>query len=184
MSERETINKWLNYYADKFGVNRDYVHAIAHIESRHRHHVDGSVITSPAGAVGVMQLMPETAEDLGVNRYNLKDNIKGGVKYFAQRIKLADGDINKAIAMYYSGIGNVQRNDSLNWPSVQRYISNFWDLVGKEPPKRELIAVGNKWHTPITKLTSGKLEGINMDILFLLIFVIILAVILSSLKGG
>lgn len=178
MSERKTINKWLNYYADKFGVNRDYVHAIAHIESRHRHQVDGGVITSPAGAVGVMQLMSGTAGDLGVNRYNLRDNIKGGVKYFSQRIRLADGDINKAIAMYYSGIGNVQRNDSLNWASVQRYISNFWDLVGKEPPKREPVLVVNKWYTPIKKLVPEKVEDINMEILPLLIIVIMLGLIL------
>jgi len=129
LTEREKIIFLLNQAADRHGVDRRYIHSIAHIESRHRHFVSGNVIQSRAGALGVMQLMPATAAGLGVNPINLEDNIEGGVRYFRQRLDLAGGDVPTAIAMYYAGIGNVRRNNALHWPGVQTYIRNFQGLV-------------------------------------------------------
>lgn len=133
MSEREKIVTLLNQAADRHGVDRRYVQAIAHIESRHRQFTnDGNILTSRVGAMGVMQLMPTTAQGLGVNPRNLEGNIEGGVRYFRQRIDLAGGDIPTAIAMYYAGIGNVQRRGALQWAGVQRYIHNFQNLINSE----------------------------------------------------
>ena len=137
-------------------------HAIAHIESRHRHIVDGKVITSHAGARGVFQLMPATARDLGVNPDNLRENIRGGIRYFSQRLKLADGDVDKAVAMYYAGIGNVERRGALQWEGVQRYIRNFRALIEQAQP-----------------VTQAPLD-INLDFwIYIIIGVLVLAIILE-----
>jgi len=130
MDAKAYIIDLLNQAADRHGVDRRQVHAIAHIESRHRQWLpDGSVIRSRSGALGVMQLMPATAVGLGVNPSILEENIEGGVRYFRQRLDLAAGDVNTAVAMYYAGIGNVRRENALHWPRVQRYLQSFHYLL-------------------------------------------------------
>jgi len=122
---REAINNAINHFSDLHSVPRVFSHAIAHIESRHRQTVGGRILTSPSGAQGVMQLMPATARGLGVNPLDYRQNIEGGIRYFAQRLRLSGGDVPTAIAMYYAGIGNVQRNRAIEWPGVQAYIRRF-----------------------------------------------------------
>jgi soluble lytic murein transglycosylase-like protein len=59
---------------------------------------------SPKGAVGLMQLMPATAFALRVhNRFQIEDNIHGGVAYLAWLIRLFRGDLRLAIAAYIVG---------------------------------------------------------------------------------
>ena len=64
--------------------------------------------TSSAGARGVMQLMPETARDLGVDPYDLHANIDGGVGYLARQLRRF-GDVRLALAAYNAGPEAVQR---------------------------------------------------------------------------
>jgi len=75
--------------------------------------------------------MPATARGLGVDPHDYRQNIEGGIRYFAQRLRLSGGDVPKAIAMYYAGIGNVQRRGALEWPGVQTYIRRFNEFVQK-----------------------------------------------------
>jgi len=63
---------------------------------------------SKAGAIGVMQLMPATAAQLGVDPYNAGQNIQGGVTYLAQMLSRFT-DPAQALAAYNWGAGNVQK---------------------------------------------------------------------------
>lgn len=57
---------------------------------------------SSAGAIGIMQLMPKTARELGVDPYDLKDNIKGGVLYLKRQLRRF-GRVDHALAAYNWG---------------------------------------------------------------------------------
>lgn len=69
---------------------------------------------SPAGAIGMMQLMPETARAMGVNDpTDPTQNIDGGSRYLRQMIDRFDGDLPKAIAAYNCGPDRVAQNGGI-----------------------------------------------------------------------
>ena len=71
-------------------------------------------VVSTAGAVGVMQLMPETAQGLGVrNSKDPRENIDGGVRYLKQLMTTFDGDLTKVVAAYNAGPQAVQKYNGI-----------------------------------------------------------------------
>ncbi|MGN0170682.1 MAG: lytic transglycosylase domain-containing protein [Lachnospiraceae bacterium] len=91
--------------ADKYNVDVNLLKAIAKQESNFH-----STSTSHAGAQGIMQLMPATAEYLGVDDpYDPEQNIMGGAKYISRLLKQYDGNITLALAAYNAGSGNVKK---------------------------------------------------------------------------
>lgn len=84
--------------AQKYQVDPKLVSAVAEAESDFSQDA-----RSGAGAVGVMQLMPETAAALGVNPYDARENIDGGAHYLRQMLDTFGGDVRKAVAAYNAG---------------------------------------------------------------------------------
>ena len=90
---------WVVYYARVYRVPVELVEAIIEVESGWEPYA-----VSPKGAVGLMQLMPETAYKFRVrNRFWVEENIRGGVVYLAWLIGLFRGDLRLAVASYYAG---------------------------------------------------------------------------------
>lgn len=80
---------------------------------------------SRTGAVGMMQLMPKTAERFGVkDRTDPEENILGGAKYLKVLLKRFDNDQSLAIAAYNAGEGNVKKhgNKIPPFPETQKYV--------------------------------------------------------------
>jgi hypothetical protein len=105
-------------------------------------HFDNSSRSS-VGAVGIAQLMPDTAAMLSVNPYNRKENIIGGVKYLGQmidRYKTWDKPFLYAEAAYNAGPGAVDRargvpnySETMNYVrTVEQTRSDIWKLAGRE----------------------------------------------------
>lgn len=103
--------------AKTYNVDINLLKAIAKTESD----FDPSC-TSSSGAMGVMQLMPFTAEELGVkNAYDAHDNIMGGAKLIASHIEKYNGDLSLSLAAYNAGSGAVARAGGVP-ASAKRYV--------------------------------------------------------------
>ena len=101
----EEIAKMVRVAAQKYGVDPKLALAVAQTESNMT-----ADAVSPAGAVGIMQLMPETARAMGVrNIYDPRENIDGGMKYLKQMLTTFNGDIEKSVAAYNAGPGSVTK---------------------------------------------------------------------------
>jgi hypothetical protein len=91
--------------AQKYDVDPALVAAVVETESRFHPRAK-----SPVGAQGLMQLMPRTGHWLGAtNLYDPEQNVDAGVRYLKYLQVRFDGNLNKAIAAYNGGEGNVQR---------------------------------------------------------------------------
>ena len=100
----DELNQYFQLAADTYGVDVKLLKCIAYAESN----FDPNA-TSRSGAMGVMQLMPKTAESLGVtDGYDAKQNILGGAKYIARQLGYFDGNIEYALAAYNAGPNRVQ----------------------------------------------------------------------------
>lgn len=114
--------------ADEEGVPRERLLAQAIAESNG----DQSVI-SPVGAIGVMQLMPETAEALGVDPDNIEQNIRGGALYLKQQYEQF-GDWSLAHAAYNAGPNAVKRYGGIPpYAETQKYVDRINGLAGNIP---------------------------------------------------
>jgi soluble lytic murein transglycosylase-like protein len=90
-------------WAEHFGVSRELVRAVIEAESNWNPRA-----VSPAGAVGLMQLMPNTAAAFRVgNRFDAAENIRGGVAYLAFLIEECGGDLRLVVGSYNAGHGRV-----------------------------------------------------------------------------
>ena len=105
-------------------VDARLVNAVAQAESGG----DQSAV-SPVGAIGVMQLMPDTAAGLGVNPYDKKQNIEGGAKYLREMLDTFGGDVRKAVAAYNAGPAAVKAYGGVPpYPETQAYVDRVLDL--------------------------------------------------------
>ncbi len=87
------------YYAQVYQVPPALVDAVIQVESSWNPYA-----VSTKGAAGLMQLMPATAARFGVrDRFNIRENIRGGVAYLAWLIRLFRGDLRLAVAAYFVG---------------------------------------------------------------------------------
>jgi len=89
---------------------------------------------SQKGAVGLMQLMPMTAQRLGVNdRCNPSQNVSGGVRYLAWLMRLFHNDLRLVAAAYYAGEDKIiQRGLSYRNPDVLAYVSRIRTVYLRE----------------------------------------------------
>jgi soluble lytic murein transglycosylase-like protein len=116
-----TIADLIRRYSAANGVDYSLANAVAKRESGFN-----PTAVSKAGAMGIFQLMPGTARDLGVDDpFDAEQNIDGGTRYLSQLLSRYDGDYSKALAAYNWGMGHVDK-------SVTRYGDSWFQHLPGE----------------------------------------------------
>jgi soluble lytic murein transglycosylase-like protein len=98
-------------------------------------------VVSSKGAVGLMQLMPQTARWLGVNnRCDIRQNIWGGVRYLAWLIRRFRGDLRLVTAAYYTGENTIGvKGLRYKNPDVILYVASVRSFYVRQPKDRHFI---------------------------------------------
>lgn len=92
-------NDLIKNYSRQIGVPAELVHSVIKVESNYNEKA-----VSPKGAMGLMQLMPETAKFYGVaDPFNPEENIRGGILFLKDLIRLYGGRTNYVLAAYNAG---------------------------------------------------------------------------------
>jgi soluble lytic murein transglycosylase-like protein len=105
----------------KHGLKPEFVQSVAAAESAFRPNA-----VSPKGALGLMQLMPDTAAELGVNPHDPAQNAEGGARYLRQLLEKYKGRpdaVRLALAAYNAGPGAVQKYGTIPpYRETQQYV--------------------------------------------------------------
>ncbi len=157
------IDRMVEQTANRLNVDPELVHAIIRVESGY----DSQAVSSK-GAMGLMQLIPATAQRFGVaNPFDPKQNIEGGVNYLKYLLNLFGGNLPLSLAAYNAGEHAVQRSGGIPAiPETQNYVRKITSIyqsgdapiaartTAKEPPR-----------TPITRSVDefGVVHFTNVD---------------------
>jgi hypothetical protein len=123
-----TVDAYIQEASQQYGVPEKLIRSVVDAESSFNPEAG-----SEAGAYGYMQLMPETAEALGVNRYDPRENILGGTKYLRQQLDAFGGDVEKALAAYNAGPGAVKEYNGVPpYAETQNYVQKIMSSLNDE----------------------------------------------------
>lgn len=116
---RGDIDTTLRAAAELYQLPEAFLRAVMRVESNFKPQA-----VSSAGAIGLMQLMPRTAESIGVrNPHDPHQNIYGGARYLRILANLFDGDIVLTLAAYNAGQGAVKRYGGVPpYPETRSYV--------------------------------------------------------------
>jgi len=121
---------WFVDYTDRYGVELNLTLAVAKRES-----LFCQKAVSNAGAVGIMQLMPETAEELSLKislplkRHHMEHNIRMGIYYLGQQLLTFQGNTELAVKAYNAGPTHVKRVMAGEIPDYYEQTRDYWVAI-------------------------------------------------------
>lgn len=184
MEETTNLDEIFERASVKYKVPLNLLKAIGKAESDFR--IDA---VSKSGAQGVMQLMPKTAEELGVtDAFDPEQNIMGGAKYISDLLKRYDGDTKLALAAYNAGMNNVKKYGGVPpFKETQNYVVKVMKYMEQDFTAGKVKTTVDKaseamkaaagvpissipnWHTP-PAFPNGKLSTDNISDMLDLLF--------------
>jgi soluble lytic murein transglycosylase-like protein len=118
--------------ADRYGLPRALVRSVMSAESGLQ-----AKALSPKGAIGLMQLMPGTAQELGIDPWDPAQNVDAGVRYLRLLLEKYDGGLWHALAAYNAGPGAVDKYKGVPpYRETIRYIDSIQRKMEKSPAAR------------------------------------------------
>jgi soluble lytic murein transglycosylase-like protein len=111
--------KFIMDAAERYRLDPELIRAIIKVESSFNPYA-----VSEKGAMGLMQLMPETAKEMQVGTpFEAKENIMGGSRYLRKMLNLFDGDLRLGLAAYNAGPNKVMENGAIpKIPETEQYV--------------------------------------------------------------
>lgn len=121
----------ISEHSRRMGVSADLVRAVIQVESAFN-----PTAVSTKGAMGLMQLMPATALELGVsNPFEPDENIRGGVQYLKRLLVRYNDKVELALAAYNAGMGNVEKYGAVPpFKETQSYVKRITGAAPTAPP--------------------------------------------------
>ena len=126
---RQKFQQLIAKAAAKHQMDPKLLHAVIQAESAYNPHA-----ISSAGAVGLMQLMPDTARRYGVtDRHDAEQNVDGGTRYLKDLMGMFNSNLKLAVAGYNAGEGAVMKYNYTvpPYPETQNYVQHVLNLYGK-----------------------------------------------------
>ncbi|MCR4611201.1 MAG: lytic transglycosylase domain-containing protein [Lachnospiraceae bacterium] len=142
-SRTMSLEDMLNEAAETYNIDVNFLKAVAKLESD----FDPDCVSS-AGAVGIMQMLPSTAEGLGVEDiYDPYQNIMAGAKYLRQMLDRFDGDYELAYAGYNAGPNAVARAggipDNGETPKAVALVMGYYNNGVEVPDRVYTVSAGS-----------------------------------------
>ena len=121
--DREHLyDAYIKEASELYGIPEAFIRAVIKVESNFNPNA-----VSRVGAMGLMQLMPSTAEHMKVtDPFDPRQNILGGTRYLRRLSDKYDGDINLILSGYNAGPGNVAKAGGIPFEDTQRYVRNVY----------------------------------------------------------
>lgn len=112
-----------------YNISIDLLKAVAKAESDFN-----PECTSSSGAMGIMQLMPGTAKELGVtDAYDPEQNIMGGAKYLSENLEIFNGNLSLSVAAYNAGRGAVKKYNGIPpYNETQNYVKKVLGFLKED----------------------------------------------------
>ena len=124
LQEKKTFDPIIEEASRTYAVEPGLIRAVIQVESS-----GNALAVSPAGAQGLMQLMPATGAELGVkNPFDPAQNIMAGTRYLRQLMDRYQGNVRLVLAAYNWGMGNLERRPEAMPKETQRYIVKVENL--------------------------------------------------------
>lgn len=140
LGETKSLDEIFDKAAEKYNVPVNLLKAIGKAESN----FDTNAV-SRCGAQGIMQLMPATAESLGVtDAFDAEQNIMGGAKYISGLLNKYDGNTTLALAAYNAGSGNVAKYGGVPpFKETQNYVKKVTNYMNDDINTDKTVMVGS-----------------------------------------
>jgi hypothetical protein len=162
LGETKTLDEIFQKAADKYDVPVELLKAVGKAESG----FDAKAV-SRSGAQGIMQLMPRTAEYLGVkDSFDAEQNIMGGAKYLKELLAKYDGNTKLALAAYNAGSNNVAKYGGIPpFKETQNYVVKVMNFMneGVDTGNKTVAVAGTSKATKYIRPVSNEFEIIEME---------------------
>jgi len=162
-ANKRTLRPMIDGIAKRHGVDKDLVHAVIAAESGYN-----PKAVSPAGAIGLMQVMPATAADYGVASadalFDPETNVKVGTRHL-KRLISKYGSVGHAVAAYNAGEGAFEGNKAMTYPETRRYAVQVIDFYrrskGKAPLNLKQIRIPSRSRIKIPSVVGNLDPGLH-----------------------
>ena len=154
---KKDLDQIFNEAAKKYNVSVDLLKAIGKAESDFK-----ADAVSRSGAQGIMQLMPKTAEYLGVtDSFDPEQNINGGAKYIKELLDKYEGNTSLALAAYNAGMNNVKKYGGIPpFEETQNYVVKVHKYMQQNiEAGTATVSVANQNRNPVQAIVSAPTQN-------------------------